>query len=550
MIRLQLFREQHLYSYHMNYDTDEECKHKFPYWSKAVTLWQQNKCSKAINLMKSLVTANPKNDIYHHLYANALSWNDDHDLFGKQIDLQRKIAYQLNPTSLYNILLYAQTLTSKKTGADKSRRLIKKALKKSKFINREMICMQLIPAEIKNVSSNSIHLSLAWNYASVHPYNFRKSFKHILKSMGTGDKLLVNPMVLLKTLLHIGKYQSGLNIYKSVDVEKSQDENKNFIFEFKKVRGHFLLNMERYDDAIKIFLAAQSCAITKEQLLECCTAFVLCYSHLSDFENADKWLDIGQKIWKRDQNREILPEVAIDLFNAYSFLWYKKKLHQNRKRNRQFSKKLQHVPRIALDEPRFKHLTRTAEYNAPYFFVYGLHAQYNDNLLIEAIIAYHLGLKEFPAAIIYWHSSIAFFDLKYYGMSLKLLKRAYKISSEIPTIQYGYNFKELSLINIIYKDYCCGNCKSGNKKLRACMGCCKAYYCSKQCQKMHWKLVHRNICDGKFGLIMKVIRNQYIDASDWKRFRKQLVKAFPKYISNVIQFLHVSGDVHLRDRHV
>ena len=49
--------------------------------------------------------------------------------------------------------------------------------------------------------------------------------------------------------------------------------------------------------------------------------------------------------------------------------------------------------------------------------------------------------------------------------------------------------KGLSIINPK-----CSNCLSYDKKLFACSKCLCAKYCSKQCQKNHWKL-HKMICN-------------------------------------------------------
>eukprot|EP01084_Bolivina_argentea_P278759 476369_1 len=190
----------------------------------------------------------------------------------------------------------------------------------------------------------------------------------------------------------------------------------------------------------------------------------------------------------------------------------------------------------------------TGIYNSLYLFVYGLHAQYNDNLLVEAIISYHVAIKEVPTAIMYWHSSIAFFDLGYYAMSLKLLERAYRMTPEIPTIAHGYALKRLSLVNIISKR--CSNCGNDKQRFRACMGCCQVYYCNRKCQKQHWNKVHRNICNGKFGVIIKVITNNCLNLKQWKQYHKQLQRLFPKHISKEFYIKYYRKHTNKRDRHV
>lgn len=43
-------------------------------------------------------------------------------------------------------------------------------------------------------------------------------------------------------------------------------------------------------------------------------------------------------------------------------------------------------------------------------------------------------------------------------------------------------------------DNCCSNCKSSDGKLMRCNGCLSVSYCSKECQSMHWKSVHKIEC--------------------------------------------------------
>ena len=44
---------------------------------------------------------------------------------------------------------------------------------------------------------------------------------------------------------------------------------------------------------------------------------------------------------------------------------------------------------------------------------------------------------------------------------------------------------------------CCGNCKTLSKDLKRCTGCFEIYYCSKDCQKQHWRSGHYITCKGK-----------------------------------------------------
>jgi len=52
-------------------------------------------------------------------------------------------------------------------------------------------------------------------------------------------------------------------------------------------------------------------------------------------------------------------------------------------------------------------------------------------------------------------------------------------------------FDKLSIANNCHN---CHNPSKDGKALSKCMGCQKAYYCSKQCQKEHWKSSHKKSC--------------------------------------------------------
>lgn len=40
----------------------------------------------------------------------------------------------------------------------------------------------------------------------------------------------------------------------------------------------------------------------------------------------------------------------------------------------------------------------------------------------------------------------------------------------------------------------CGNCYNATSTLRKCMKCGKQWYCGKQCQTIHWRKKHKNVC--------------------------------------------------------
>eukprot|EP01084_Bolivina_argentea_P150566 262929_1 len=78
-------------------------------------------------------------------------------------------------------------------------------------------------------------------------------------------------------------------------------------------------------------------------------------------------------------------------------------------------------------------------------------------------------------------------------------------------------------------NHLCVNRRFMVNKFYKCKQCKVAIYCSKKCQKMDWNNMHRINCDGKFKLIMKVIKGGY---QNWQYYHKQLLDKFPKHISS------------------
>eukprot|EP01084_Bolivina_argentea_P232419 391732_1 len=535
MIKLHVFRERTIFNQFTLFRETENYNQLCPAYCRALKLSKQNKTSQAIKLMNSLVKSNPNNDINRQLYANILLRKCE-DLKQQAIK-QRKIAYQLNP-SILNICSYAATLSTNVKSIPKARSLFKHALKNAEPIK----CAEAESASIDQIlsTSNAIHLALACSYVSISPFNLKKAWKHCKRAVTNEPyrKYITHPIVYAKTLLLLGKFSMALGYVEKIEhqfdkgVRATTDPSAKF--EIKKVYAYLLLYMERYNDAINKFLDAKLNVVIKEQILECCTGLTLCYSHLNEFDTAEQWFKKGDSLLRQDKRNQILRQVGVQLFCAYNFLWYKKKLYQNNKKRRQFSPKLEPLP-FALpfsdiaDFHRQKFgpdIIKSTSWYCSNFLVHGLHAQYNDGLLVEAIVAYYMFLDFYPAAIAYWHISIAFCELKYYAMSLKGLKRAWKISPEIPTIEHGYLHKR-QFVESVCNKYKCNYC-GHTEKLRACMGCCNVFYCSKYCQKRDWKYKHRIYCDKKFGIIIKAIKDC---GTKWSFYRKQLLKYFPKHIS-------------------
>ena len=46
-------------------------------------------------------------------------------------------------------------------------------------------------------------------------------------------------------------------------------------------------------------------------------------------------------------------------------------------------------------------------------------------------------------------------------------------------------------------DRCCHQCGATENDLKRCSQCFVARYCSRECQLIHWKAGHRDVCKGK-----------------------------------------------------
>lgn len=57
----------------------------------------------------------------------------------------------------------------------------------------------------------------------------------------------------------------------------------------------------------------------------------------------------------------------------------------------------------------------------------------------------------------------------------------------------------------------CNNCHIQQERgLKACDGCHNAIYCSRECQKQHWKSAHKSECDAP-----KTHRKAEMEAAGW-----------------------------------
>ena len=87
-------------------------------------------------------------------------------------------------------------------------------------------------------------------------------------------------------------------------------------------------------------------------------------------------------------------------------------------------------------------------------------------------------------------------DHKEYLIAIRILKSARKLCGKymLPSFvnkEYRQKKKEIKQKLEIMN---CFGCKQKGKALKCCTGCMKAYYCSKKCQKRHWRKSHRKKC--------------------------------------------------------
>eukprot|EP01084_Bolivina_argentea_P125708 222683_1 len=95
---------------------------------------------------------------------------------------------------------------------------------------------------------------------------------------------------------------------------------------------------------------------------------------------------------------------------------------------------------------------------------------------------------------------------KEYFIGIKLLTYVYSLCHGfiLPTFVNQCR-RHIRIFKKAIKKICCKYC--GNKNaLKACIGCMKAVYCSRKCQKIDWKKRHNQICTKKWSKLYECIR--------------------------------------------
>ena len=106
---------------------------------------------------------------------------------------------------------------------------------------------------------------------------------------------------------------------------------------------------------------------------------------------------------------------------------------------------------------------------------------------------------------IYLYQIIKDYRLSYYHLKLakKLGSNIYTLGNNTTILTYENQLKCMTQVLCLKlnKQHRC-DCISCNKiiaiQARVCKGCRSAYYCSKKCQKIDWRVRHKNICVSKF----------------------------------------------------
>eukprot|EP01084_Bolivina_argentea_P317027 549605_1 len=90
---------------------------------------------------------------------------------------------------------------------------------------------------------------------------------------------------------------------------------------------------------------------------------------------------------------------------------------------------------------------------------------------------------------------------KEYVMSIKVLNYAYKIGYGLMLHSFFESKYPIQKKQILKKleNMKCRNCNALARK--SCAGCMKAFYCSKRCQKLQWKIKHNGKCDRSWRFI-------------------------------------------------
>mmetsp|Transcript_41574 Transcript_41574/g.100123 ORF Transcript_41574/g.100123 Transcript_41574/m.100123 type:complete len:481 (+) Transcript_41574:1-1443(+) len=103
------------------------------------------------------------------------------------------------------------------------------------------------------------------------------------------------------------------------------------------------------------------------------------------------------------------------------------------------------------------------------------------------------------------------------------------------------NIKPMNLVPV------CNQCRNDSKKLLACAGCKQVHYCSKECQREHWK-EHKPICPGRLATSKKKGEtDEEIQAETNGKWNKSMDDAsWTKHLSlkqrKVLRKFHISMD--------
>lgn len=124
----------------------------------------------------------------------------------------------------------------------------------------------------------------------------------------------------------------------------------------------------------------------------------------------------------------------------------------------------------------------------------------------EAILLLHR-CTFFGAHAIHYHNlAKSYKTIGLYDRAKECFKRAivrYGSNEKSPNVQARIKDsqkKEIELGKVIKKLHCegCGAQYSSDHHLHPCSGCLEVWYCSKRCQKIQWKKIHRRRCNKTF----------------------------------------------------
>merc|ERR1712228_1025698 len=100
-------------------------------------------------------------------------------------------------------------------------------------------------------------------------------------------------------------------------------------------------------------------------------------------------------------------------------------------------------------------------------------------------------------------------------LSKYFLQKAKKLIKLMTPIEFESYKPTTELIDKEINKLRCANIdcmaqESDDNHLKVCKGCGKSVYCSRQCQKRHWK-IHKNGCDGSWLDLFEMMQtNEYI----------------------------------------